>query len=468
MAISAPHVVFAAERTLLAWQRSALALMGETSIRRCYTYVMLAVGFAISTSTPAAQSLECRDLGLTECPVPFDAVLPPAKDMLTWTQSERVVGFRNTYRQYRGDVFHADASKVYALPERSVTLLPPRYRVNGQTFGLVNYLHHQDVAGLLVLKDGQVAYEHYAHGNTASTLWTSRSVAKSVVSILIGIAIREGSIRSVDDPITRYLRELQHTAWDGVSLKNLLQHTSGVAWNENYKDPKSDFAALTRCEAGTTPYECVLKLVRGVQRKPGVKPGDVWSYNTGGAWLVGRVLESATGLPIAQYLETKLWRRLGMQSDGVWESLVKGKVDMGGHGFNATLRDWGRFGLFVAGGGRLSDGTELLPHDWLAESTAWTHAKGSVDASNPDGQYGYQWWHAGTPKGADAGLKALADRTLWAEGIFGQTIAVDPSQNVVMVQWSTWAEAEGSDALSDEQLLFLQALEKSLGGAPAQ
>jgi len=419
---------------------------------------------SMPTNASAADLPQCRALGLTQCPAPFDAVLPLAKDMLTWSQSERVVGFRNTYRQYPADVFHADLSNVYVLPGRKSPLPPPRYRVNDLTFGLEDYLQHQDVTGLLVLKDGQVAYEHYSHGNTPSTLWTSRSVAKSVVSILVGMAIREGSIASVDDPITRYLPELQQTAWDGVRLRNLLQHTSGVAWNENYKDPKSDFAELTRCEASVAPYDCVLKLVRGVHRKPGVKPGEVWSYNTGGAWLVGRVLESATGLPLSRFLETRLWRRLGMQSDGVWEALVPGKIDMGGHGFNATLRDWGRFGLFVAGGGKLPDGTALLPPAWLAQSTAWTHAKGSVDESNPDGQYGYQWWHAGIPKGADADLEALANRTLWAEGIFGQTIAIDPVQNVVMVQWSTYKEAEGSDAMGDEQLLFLHALEKSLRG----
>jgi CubicO group peptidase (beta-lactamase class C family) len=416
----------------------------------------------VPTVAPAGNLAQCRSLGLTQCPEPFDAVLPPAKDMLTWSQSERVVGFRNTYRQYRADVFHADPANVHALPERSLPLAPPRYRVKDQMFGLEDYLRHQDVTGLLVLKDGQIAYEHYGRGNTASTLWTSRSVAKSVVSILVGIAIQEGAIKSVDDPVTRYLPELQHTAWDGVSLRNLLQHTSGVAWNENYKDPKSDFAALTRCEAGGEPYECVLKLVRSVGRKPGVKPGEVWSYNTGGAWLVGRVLESATGMPVSRYLETRLWRRFGMQGDGIWEALVGGKIDMGGHGFNATLRDWGRFGLFVAGGGKLPDGTELLPRDWLAQSTAWTRAKGSVDESNPDGQYGFQWWHAAIPKGADAELKALADRTLWAEGIFGQVIAIDPSQHVVMVQWSTYAEAEGSDELGDEQLYFLRAVEESV------
>jgi hypothetical protein len=103
------------------------------------------------TDAPAANLPQCRALGLTQCPVPFDAALPPAKDMLTWSQSERVVGFRNTYRQYPADVFHGDLSSVYALPERKSPLSPPRYRVKDQAFGLEDYLQHQDVTGLLRL-----------------------------------------------------------------------------------------------------------------------------------------------------------------------------------------------------------------------------------------------------------------------------------------------------------------------------
>jgi CubicO group peptidase (beta-lactamase class C family) len=109
----------------------------------------------------------------------------------------------------------------------------------------------------------------------------------------------------------------------------------------------------------------VLQLVRSLRRMPRVKPGDVWSYNTGGAWLAGRLLEQATGMTIARYLETRVWSRFAMESDGVWEALVKGQIDIGGHGFNATLRDRGRFGLFVADGGKLPSGDSLLPSDWL-------------------------------------------------------------------------------------------------------
>jgi CubicO group peptidase (beta-lactamase class C family) len=381
--------------------------------------------------------------------------------MLTWSQDERVVGFRTTWRQYSGDVFHADPAHIHPLP-RSVAPLSPRYRVDGHEFGIEDYLREQAVTGLLIIHQGHIRYEHYARGNTEKTLWTSRSVAKSIVSVLIGVAIREGRIKSVDDPITVYLPELSQTAWADVTLRNLLQHTSGVAWNENYADPKSDFAQLTRCEAGGDSYACILRLVSGVARKPGVKPGEVWSYNTGGAWLVGRVLERATGMPIARYLESRLWRRFGMESDGVWQALVPGEIDMGGHGFNATLRDWGRFGLFVARGGVLPDGTSLLPPDWLAQSRHWTRAAGSIDAADPEGQYGYQWWHMGAPPGSDAKVAITAERTIWAEGIYGQAIAVDPTDDLVMVQWSTYPTADPSDSLEPHQLLFFSAVRESL------
>lgn len=431
----------------------AIAILATTSIS----------AHEVASSSPTSDLEQCRKLGLQRCPVPFDVVLPPAHDMLTWSQEERVVGFRNTYRQYAGDVFHADPAHVYALTSGAANL-SPRYNVGRREFGLEDYVKHQSVTGLLVLQDGHIAYEHYAHGNTETTLWTSRSVAKSVVSVLVGIAIHEGRIKSVDDQITAYLPELRKTAWDGVSLRNLLQHTSGVAWNENYADPKSDFAKLTHCEASADAYNCVLQLVRGVARKPGVKPGDVWSYNTGGAWLVGRVLERATGMPIAKYLETRLWQRFGMEHDGVWEALRAGEVDMGGHGFNATLRDWGRFGLFVARGGVLPNGEALLPTGWLIDSTRWTKAKGSVDAADPDGQYGYQWWHQSVSAGSDPRVKDIADRSLWAEGIYGQVIGIDPIRKLVMVQWSTYKDADGSDALAEEQLLFFAALQAALTG----
>jgi CubicO group peptidase (beta-lactamase class C family) len=439
-----------------------LALSG--AVRVC-----AAAAAASVSSAPTVNPPDCRSFGLSRCPRPFDEVLPKAQDMLLWDRDSRVIGFRNTYRLYPADAFHTRGATPYPLPPAAAPLPSVVYHLDGRRLSLHDFRRRQHLTGLLILKDGRVAYEYYGHGNTPSSLWTSRSVAKSVVSILVGIAIREGLIGSLDDPVVRYLPELAHTAWQAVSLRQLLQHSSGVAWNEQYDDPKSDFARLTRCEALPAPYACVLGLVSSRERRPGVQPGEVWSYNTGGAWLAGRVLEQATGMTLARYLETRLWSRFAMQSDGVWEALVPGRVDMGGHGFNATLRDWGRFGLFVANGGRLRDGEMLLPPDWIRESTRWTQARGSITPATPAGQYGLQWWNVGVdPVRADTdGAAQTAAESFWAEGIYGQSIALDPEARVVMVQWSTWDEAEKPDSLYDEQALFFNAVVRALAAVSA-
>ncbi|WP_194790755.1 serine hydrolase domain-containing protein [Pseudomonas sp. UFMG81] len=439
--------------------------MRPTTIKKSFTGSgLLALTLAVGLAHAADTRGPCGVPGLEPCPQPFDKVLPAAKDMLSWDQDTRVVGFRNTYRLYEGDVFSTHGAKPYPLPTASSPLKEVSYSMEGKQRGLADYLASQSVTGLLVLKDGKIAYEYYGKGNTPQTLWTSRSVAKSVVSVLVGMAVKEGKIKSLDDKIAIYIPELEGSEWQDVTLHQLMQHTSGVQWDENYASKDSDFSHMTQCEAKPDPYDCVLNLVRSVKRKPGVKPGEVWSYNTGGAWLVGRVLENATGMTLAKYLESRLWSRYGMQQDGVWHALVPGKVDMGGHGFNATLRDWGRFGEFVLSGGQLANGEKLLPDDWIARSTHWTTAKGSVTAAAPNGQYGYQWWYNAPASDTDAEPKQTtnSDKTFWALGIYGQTIAINPAEHLVMVQWSTWKNAETPASLYDEQAVFVNALSKAL------
>ncbi|NUT79070.1 serine hydrolase [Pseudomonas sp. C1C7] len=427
-------------------------------------FSVLALAMLAGAAQAADAGSPCGVPGLQTCPQPFDTVLPAAKDMLTWNQADRVVGFRNTYRLYQGDVFASHGAKPYPLPDAANKLTDIHYSMDGKQLNLADYLANQSVTGMLVLKDGKIAYEHYDKGNTPQSLWTSRSVAKSVVSVLVGVAIKEGKIGSLDDKIVQYVPELKGTEWEAVSLHQLMQHTSGVVWDENYASADSDFSHMTQCEAKPNPYDCVLNLVKSVKRKPGVKPGEVWSYNTGGAWLVGRVLENATGMTIAQYLQSRVWSKFGMQQDGVWHALVPGKVDMGGHGFNATLRDWGRFGQFVLSGGQLPSGEKLLPDDWIARSTHWTQAKGSVTPAAPNGQYGYQWWYnAAAPDTKGEPKKtATSDQTFWALGIFGQTIAINPAEHLVVVQWSTWKNAETPYSLYDEQALMVNAVSKAL------
>jgi CubicO group peptidase (beta-lactamase class C family) len=277
--------------------------------------------------------------------------------------------------------------------------------------------------------------------------------------------VHEGKIRSLDEPVTDYEPELKSTAWDGVTLRQLIQHTSGVSWNEDYKNPESDFSKLTQCEARPGTYDCVRTLVTQVKRAH--EPGEVWSYNSGGAWLLGDVLERATGMPLAAYLQRTIWKPYGMASDGVWHAYAPREHDVGAHGFNATLDDYGRFGEFVLDGGRLPDGTQTLPHGWFDEASNWTRAKGSVSAGHPDGLYGYQWWNNAVPVSAKNVSPAPAEslrHSLWALGIFGQVLMVNRAERLVIVQWSAWPEAEPAfDTLPLEASVFYSAVAKQLG-----
>ncbi|OUS58956.1 serine hydrolase [Enterobacter kobei] len=422
---------------------------------------LLAALIVSSLLSPAAMAA-CNGTVLDTCPAPFDTKLPDAHTMLTWSQADRVVGFRNDYRNYAGDVFHHGNASPLLAAEKPLT--DARYQVNGKTYDLHDYLKRQNVSGMLVLKNGHVAYKYLGEGNTDSTLWTSRSVGKSVVSALVGVAIKEGKIHSLDDLITQYEPDLKGTAWDGVTLRQLITHTSGVAWNEDYTNPGSDFAKLTECEAKPGTYDCVRTLVKGLHRAH--PAGENWSYSSGGAWLLGDVLERATGMTLAAYLEKSIWQPYGMASDGVWHAYSKGQHDVGAHCFNATLEDWGRFGQFILHNGTLPGGKQILPEGWVKQSSDWTQAKGSVSAAHPNGLYGYQWWNNEVPVNAtdvapkvDNSLKG----SLWALGIFGQMIMVNQKENLVIVQWSTWPQAEPSfSAQPLEASLMFSAIANAL------
>jgi CubicO group peptidase (beta-lactamase class C family) len=422
-------------------------------------------GIGLVAQANAADGAACGVPQLSRCPSPVDSTLPDVKNMLTWNQTERAVGFRNDYRSYPGDVFR-HGNTALPLPHAMRDLSHASYVFNGHTYTLNDYLKRDDVAGLLVIKDGKIAYEHYGDGNTSSTLWTSRSVGKSVVSTLVGIALKEGTISSLDDPLVKYNLDLRGTAWDTVTFRELIQHTSGVEWNENYQNPTSDFARLTDCEAGKHAYACVHDLIINAQRKRIATPGTTWSYSSGGAWVLGDTLEKATGMPLARYLQEKVWQPFGMANDGVWHSYAPGQHDVGAHGFNATLEDWGRFGLFVLKNGELPNGEKMLPDNWVKDASDWSQAKGSVSGAHPNGIYGYQWWNNSVPADATgvAPKQGLdGNDTLWALGIYGQMMVVNQKEHLVIVQWSTWPKAEPSfSAQPLEASLMFNAIANTL------
>jgi CubicO group peptidase (beta-lactamase class C family) len=295
-----------------------------------------------------------------------------------------------------------------------------------------DYVRRQRVGGLLVIHDGDVVYERYGLGNDENTRWISFSVAKSVVAMLIGAAIQDGYIDSVDEPVTAYLPRLADSSYQDTTIRNLLQMASGVAWNEDYADPQSDVARAS--------YE-TLALYEYLRDKPrAAAPGERFNYNTAETNLAGTLLRAAIGNNLATYLEENIWQPFGMEADAYWQLTEPGGGEFGGCCISATLRDYGRLGLFALGGGVLPDGTRVLPENWMAEST--TPSEGF------DG-YGYFWW-----------LKESG--AYEASGIFGQGIYIDPQHDVVIALHSA-----RPDASRDEDWALQDALYEALAQAVA-
>ena len=423
---------------------------------------LVLAGFTALQSSYAASP--CGVPQLTQCPEPLDKQLPDVKNMLKWNIEDRLIGFRNDYRAYPGDVFKHGTARPLKREIRDLS--NATYTINNHSYDLQEYIARNNVTGFMAIKNGVVVLEFYGHGNTPQTLWTSRSVGKSIVSTLVGVAVKEGKIKSLDDKVIKYNPDVKGTVWANVTIRQLLQHTSGVNWTEDYEVANSDFAKMTACEATTNAYPCVHDLVINKTRKAKAKPGKLWSYSSGGAWLLGDTLEKAVGMPIARYLQEKIWQPYGMVSDGVWHSYEVDKHDVGAHGFNATLEDWGKFGQFVLENGSLPDGKTVLPDHWVVDARKWTQARNSVTKNHPEGTYGYEWWNNSVSEAVShvnprEGLSEID--TMWAMGIFGQMLVVNQQENLVIVQWSTWEKAEPDFSAEPlETSLMFNAIAKRL------
>ncbi len=351
-----------------------------------------------------------------------DHLGPPTR-MLAWTPKQQVAGYRNSDKIFPTRIIPAgnNPSELREAPRAlgSVTL-----KRGDASMTVDEYFERQSVAGLLVIKDGVVVYERYGLGNDADSRWISFSVAKSVVSMLIGAAIHDGYIDSVDEKVTRYLPRLQGSSYDQTSIRDLLQMASGVTWNEDYADPESDVA--------TASWETVA-LYEFLRNKPRVaEPGAVFNYNTAETNLAGTLLRSAIGNNLSTYLSEKIWQPFGMESDASWNLTEPGGGEFGGCCINATLRDYGRLGLFALADGVLADGTAVLPEGWMTASTQ--------PSKGYDG-YGYFWWLGG-------------EGVFAASGIFGQGIHIDRDENLVIALHSARPDASKREDWDWEDALF--------------
>ena len=350
--------------------------------------------------------------------------------LLFWTPEQQVAGYRNFDKIFPTRRISAGESP-YELPRQIRDLGGVQIRYQDHELTTNEYFLQQNVAGLLVIKNGKIVYERYGLGNSEDSLWVSWSIAKSVSSLLVGAAIGEGYIKSVDEKVTDYLPRLKGSSYDQATIQNILQMSSGVQWNEDYADPESD---VNSADWNT------LALYEYLRNKPrDSEPGEDFNYNTAETNLVGTLLRSAIGNNLSTYLSEKIWQPFGMESDANWMLTEPGGGEAGGCCISATLRDYGRIGLFALSNGRLRDGTRMLPDNWMSDSTTPSKAYSG---------YGYLWW-------LDGG------GVFKASGIFGQGIYIDPRENVVIVLHSARGVASNDVDWAIENALFV-ALTKSL------
>jgi hypothetical protein len=355
----------------------------------------------------------------------YDGALTPDLAVSTFRHIERLFP--------TGTIAHGD--KVSPLLPAERTLGRLAFESRGKHWDLDDYLAVNRVAGLLVLKNGRVAFETYQYGNTPATRWMSMSIAKSITSTLIGAAIQQGYIAGIDDPVTRYVPQLAGSAYDGVSIRDILTMSSGVRWNETYTDPKSDRRQLLEIQIAQKPgaaMELMAKLPRAAA------PGTVNNYNTGETLVAGEVLHHAVKRSLSEYLSDRIWKPAGMESDATWWLASPNGIEIAGSGLSATLRDYARFGEFVLEGGRIG-GENILPPGWVQEASAPQRLK---DGKKLD--YGFYWWVATpTPATPDA------DGAFLAAGIFGQYIYLNPKERVVIVVWSAQSKPVGMDIIDN-------------------
>ena len=336
--------------------------------------------------------------------------LDPAEDgehfgepmkFLFWEPDQQVAGYRNMEKVFPTRQIEA-SDNAFHLGEDLRDLGEVEMEVEDDAMSVNRFFEQFSVAGLLVIKNGDVVYERYGLGNTRDSRWVSFSVAKSVTSMLVGAAIKDGYIESVDESVTDYLPRLKGSSYDQSTIRDILHMASGVRWNEDYADPESD---LNQAEWPTLSlYEYLRHLPRDGE------PGQKFNYNTAETNLVGTLLRSAIGNNLSTYLSEKIWHPFGMESDANWLLSEPGGGETGGCCISATLRDYGRIGLFAMNNGRLADGSSPLPDNWMSDSTS---------PSKGYNGYGYLWW-----------LKD--DGSYDASGIFGQGIYINPQQNVVI------------------------------------
>ncbi len=360
------------------------------------------------------------------------ANLPTDRNVLFWTIPQRDAAFRNM------DALPALAKANIIDAGDDVLPLPIGAPLN-IAMNVDAYMKDQRTAGLVIIQDGKIRTEKYGLDFSAQGRWTSFSVAKSFTSSLVGAAIKDGYIKSIDDKVSAYIPDLKGSVYDDVTIEQLLTMTSGVKWNEDYEDKNSDVARFNdhKAEPGV---DVTVSYMRKLERE--APAGTKWVYKTGETNLIGVLVSSATKKPLSTYLSEKIWAPFGMEQGASWLLGSTGH-EISGCCMQASTRDYARFGLFILGGG-IAQGRAVFPDDWLSPATTK-----QADIGDAGKGYGYQWW-------------TNDDGSFAAQGIFGQGIFIDPKRKLVIASNSNWPKATDRETVGAQREVFYKSVQAAV------
>ena len=387
----------------------------------------------------------------------MDKASPPPRVVFVRSMfggGDQVENFRSVRSIFPGRIVSRSA-RPFTFAGGAPLALPRTFPNAGSLEDTAAFLDATDTTGLLILKDDKLVLERYWRGNTAATPWPAWSVSKSFTSALVGIAIRDGAIAGIEDPVIRYLPELAGSAYDGARIKDVLQMSSGASWSEDYSDPDSDVNRFGRTFALGGSLDAFVGTL-----SPEFAPGTFNRYNSMDAQVLGMILRRVTGRPEADYLSEKLWSPLGMEGDAFWVTDDEG-VEFAAGGLSATLRDFAKLGRLYLNGGRWN-GVQVVPADWVRASVtpdAPHLLPGPRASSDSAWGYGFQWW---LPD--DSGAFA-------AVGIYNQLVYVNPARDLVIAKSSAnhryGLKADEASGRQDAHIAFFHAIERALAHPPA-
>lgn len=351
--------------------------------------------------------------------------------------------FRNLNQRFK--VASVEVGEKNFLLEKDLRNLPKEYSYLNKSRTINDFIEKTGTTGLLVARGDKILYEEYFKGYKDTDRLITWSVSKSIISALIGIAIGDGYISSVDDLVTDYVPSLSASGYKDVSIKDVLQMSSGIAFNEDYSNRKSDVNQIGARALGIGgPMEDVLISLRRERQA-----GSYNQYVSSDTQVLGMVLRGATGIGIAEYTQEKIWKPAGMEFNSYWLIDSSG-VEAAFGGFNSTLRDLARFGILYLNKGFLM-GEQIIPEKWIEDSIR-TDAEHLIPGENPNSDsalgYGYQWW---IPDGETNDFMAM--------GIYGQAIYINLDHNIVIVKSSSYKDYElDGDDMELESVEFFRRI----------